>query len=794
LSLRARFGLWLGAVAVLGAVFLTTVAGRMRVETDLLAMLPQVDRDAVAESAARRLGDTGGRTALFLVGADAFAPARAAAQVFAEALQASGAFAQVRLQPDYDPAALDALYAPHRAGLLSDRQRAWLVAGEPRPLVREALSALYTPAGLLRARPFADDPLNLYGDFLAQQLPGGGRVRLRDGVLAVPAGDRDHVLVMAALDGSPFDAQVQDRAEPAIAGAIAAARAQVPGAAILSSGVIRHAAANATRAKGEISVFGSVSLLGVVLAVLLTFRSPRPLLLTLASLGVGVMAGLTACHYLFDPVHLMTLVFGSTLIGVAVDYSIHYFADQFRHAHAWAPEATLRHVGPAILIGMLSTAVGYQAFLLPPFPGLRQMAVFSVVGVAAACACVLLAYPVLANRRPAAHRPAILRLAARLGRWRAPRGRALATVLALLAALIAAGLVRLQFVDDIRALPASPPWLQQEEARVRELLRNASDTRFFLVEGADADAVLQAEEALRARLDGLVAAGTLGSYQAITRAVPSAARQRENQALLARHVYAVDGVLPQVLREAGYPEARIQAARAAFAAQPAPLALAPWLASPASVSLRPLWLGDTGRGHASAVTLGGVTDVAPLRAAAEGLPQVRFVDRVSAISGLMARYRRIAMACLAGAFAIIGGVLALRYGWRAGLPLLAAPAGGAALTLATLGLLGVDASLFNILALLLVLGMGVDYAVFMREGAGARTTVVMAILLAGLMTELSFGMLAFSATPFIRSIGLTVVLGVAYTFVLALLCAFPAPEHNSAAAESGVPGAPAQRR
>jgi predicted exporter len=98
-----------------------------------------------------------------------------------------------------------------------------------------------------------------------------------------------------------------------------------------------------------------------------------------------------------------------------------------------------------------------------------------------------------------------------------------------------------------------------------------------------------------------------------------------------------------------------------------------------------------------------------------------------------------------------------------------APLGGAALTLATLGLTGVSANLFNVLALLLVLGMGVDYAVFMREGRHARATVIMAILLAGLMTLLSFGLLAGSATPFIRSLGLTVALGVSYTFVLALL-------------------------
>lgn len=778
MSLRARFGLWLAAVAALGAVFALQVAGQMRIETDLLAMLPEVDRDPVVERSVRAMGETAGRNALFLVGAGPFAESAAAARSFADALRDSGAFAAVRLEADYDARALDRLYAPHRHALLSDTHRAWLQAGAAERLVQAALRALYTPAGLLRARPFAEDPLNLYGDFLTQQIPAGGQVRLREGLLVAPGPGEGRVVVTAELRGSPFATAEQARAEPAIDAAIAAVRQAYPDAEVLSSGVIRHAAANSARAKGEVQAFGTVSLIGVILAVLLVFRSPRPLALTLMSLSVGVMASLTACHFLFERVHLMTLVFGSTLIGVAVDYSIHYFADQFRHRGDWPAEDTLRHVGPAILLGMLATALGYQAFLLPPFPGLRQMAVFSVVGVAAACACVLLAYPLLANRRPAPHRPWLLGFTARLGTLSLPRGaRAWALALPLAAATLA-GLWQLRFVDDIRTLPASPAWLQAEEAAVREALGSAADTRFFLVEGADAQATLQAEEALRARLDALVAQGALTGYQAVTRALPSLQRQRENHAGLAAQVYAPDGALARLLRQVGYAEAAIQAARAAFPAQPALLTLEAWLADPASRTLRGLWLGETARGHASAVKLGGIRDVAALRALAAQLPGVRFVDRVEAISTMMGRYRHIASACLAAAYAVIGLVLMLRYRPGPGLRLLAAPIGGAVLTLATLGLAGVAANLFNVLALLLVLGMGVDYSVFMREGERSRGTVIMAILLAGLMTLLSFGMLAFSATPFIRSIGLTVLLGVTYTFVLSLLCAFPRAAHN----------------
>lgn len=792
-SLRARFALWACGVAVLGAVYAAGVAGKLRIETDILAMLPEVERDALVENAVRALSDATGRRTLFLVGAPDFAAARDAAGALATALVQSGAFARVRHAVTLDAAALDALYGPHRAALLSDRHRHWLQAGADERLYQDALRALYTPAGWLGARAFADDPLNLYGDFLAQQIPRSGNLRLQDGVLAASGGGREYVLVSAESDTNPFAFSEHGRVEPAIVAAIEGLARQHPHAEVLSSGVVRHAAAGSARGKAELAAFGTVSLLGILLLIAFTFRGPRPLLLTLLSLAVGAGAALTACHFLFDRLHLITLVFGSTLTGVTVDYSIHYFADQFRYRDAWDPRDTLRHVGPAILIGMLATVLGYQALLLPPFPGLRQMAVFSIVGIGAACATVLLAYPMLANRRPAAHRPAALGLARGLETLRAPSLARREVRLAALALLVltAWGLSRVEFADSVRALQSSPDWLQQEEARVRELLGGAQDSRFFLVEGATAEAALQAEEALRVSLDALVARGALAGYQAVSRALPSQRRQRENLELLARHVRVEGGALPRILREAGYPEAAIRA-RLAHQQAPAPLTPAAWLESPVSAPLRGLWLeaasAPLGRGFATAVTLNGISDAAALEALGTQRPGVHFVDRVARISDVLRRYRHLASVCLLAAYALIGAVLALRYGARTGLLLLVAPVGGAALTLAVLGAAGAAVNLFNILALLLVLGMGVDYAVFMREGGTSRATVIMAILLAGAMTLLSFGMLAFSATPFIRSLGLTVLLGVSFTFALALLTS--APNNGAPTARPVAPSTP----
>jgi predicted exporter len=787
MTLRVRFLAWALAMAAIAAVFGLTIQRDASLETDVLAMLPAADRDPAVEASARRLTGATGRKLLFLVGAADPAQARSAAGLLAERLREAGdVFSGVNLELRFDSAAIDALYAPHRGQLLSGDDRRRLRHGQGDALAQDALQALYTPAGWVQLRPFADDPLGLYGRFLSAQAPTFGRLHYEGGVLRATHDGRHYVLVTAETAGSPFAGNVQQPAMERIRAARQSVRERFPDSEILASGVLLHADANSRRAQQEISTFGSLSLIGVLLLLIVTFRSLRPLLLTLLSLGCGVLTALTACLLLFDRVHIVTLVFGSTLIGVAVDYSFHYFSDRFRQTGAWQPQETLRHVGPAILIGALTTALGYQAFLLPPFPGLRQFAVFSVAGVAAACACVLLAYPLLAGRGPPQHHPAVLRAAIALVRLRASWQPNRFTWLsaAALAALTALGLWQLQFVDDIRALQSPPATLVEQDARVHAILGHAPDTRFFLVRGATAEDVLQSEERLREKLDALVAAQALAGYSAVSRALPSRARQLEDHRLLAESVYAPDGALPKLLTALGYPPQDVARYRAVL--PPAPEVLQPerWRASPASAALRDLWLDDFGDAPATAVTLSGLRDVAAARTAADLLPGVQFVDRVESISQLMQRYRNIALLCLGGAYLVIALGLTARYGLRAGLRLLAAPVAAALFTLAALGLAQIPASLFNVLALVLVLGFGIDYSVFLHEGRIARHTALAAILLAGMTTLLAFGMLSFSATPFIRSIGLTVVIGVSFTFVLALLCSAPEPGDKVTAPDS----------
>jgi predicted exporter len=272
-------------------------------------------------------------------------------------------------------------------------------------------------------------------------------------------------------------------------------------------------------------------------------------------------------------------------------------------------------------------------------------------------------------------------------------------------------------------------------------------------------------------LDGLIDKGSLQSYQAVSKFVPSRSRQELAHRLLGSQVYAPHALLDRVLDKLEFPAAAIERRRAEFAANLEPLQLEQWLQSPSAESLRNLWLGKVGERYASIVALGGIRDVEPL--AALKIANVRLVDRVASTSAVLSQYRRIMSWLLTVIYVVAGGVLAVRFGWRAAPRMLLPSAFATLLTVGIFGWIGVSLNLFVLLGLWLVLGLGIDYGIFLKHGQDtldrkSRATAVLSVTLSACTTLLAFGPLAFSATPFIHSIGLTLLCAIMLSWVLVM--------------------------
>src|SRR5438477_2323026 len=119
--IRRRTIVWAVAVAgVISAAALVFARGGV-IETNLLALLPNVARHPATEEAAAKLGESGARRCIFLIGAGSADAAKASSRRFADVLSAGGAFREVRVEfPSPDPRLVREVYASYRFQLLAD--------------------------------------------------------------------------------------------------------------------------------------------------------------------------------------------------------------------------------------------------------------------------------------------------------------------------------------------------------------------------------------------------------------------------------------------------------------------------------------------------------------------------------------------------------------------------------------------------------------------------------------------------------------------------------------------------
>ncbi|HVH90331.1 MAG TPA: hypothetical protein VM783_02970, partial [Candidatus Acidoferrum sp.] len=136
--------------------------------------------------------------------------------------------------------------------------------------------------------------------------------------------------------------------------------------------------------------------LGIIVLMWFTFHSLKSIALMMLSVGIGCFGALSVCWLLFERIHLLTLVFGASLIGGAQDYGTYFLCNRLAaDAQPFDSWQLLRRLLPALVLTLVTTVIGYMGLALTPFPGLRQMAVFSALGLIFAWLTVVFWFPAL---------------------------------------------------------------------------------------------------------------------------------------------------------------------------------------------------------------------------------------------------------------------------------------------------------------------------------------------------------------------------------------------------------------
>lgn len=745
---------------------------RMAPDTDILALLPVQERDPILQKSFSHMVDAAQQRVVVLIGAPDWQVAKDAAGAYRQQLQQAGNPAILQISNLNEQTQTDWLqsFQRHRNVLMASGQEAQLRQQSPQYWLETAQRALYSPFGGPKLGSWRDDPFGLFAAWVqerAQETP----VRPRDGWLYVSAQNMHYVLLPLTLSQPAFSLVAQQQAIPLLAKARAAALKSANGVEVITAGVVLHAAHAGEQAGNEVSTIGIGSLAGIVLLMWFSFRSFKPIVLVLLSIGIGCLGAMSVCSLLFDRIHIMTLVFSASLIGVAQDYGLYFLCSRL-HADARLPSRTLlRQILPGLVLTLITTVIGYMGLAMTPFPGLRQMALFSALGLVFAWLTVVFWFPGMVaggSLKSGALVGINHRLLLRWPLLRLNPGSALALIL--FAIISAIGCARLGVNDDIRLLQNSPKYLIDDQIKLSRILDAPTPVQFFLLRAPSSEALLQREEQLKAQLAPLIAQGRLGGVQAISNWVPSLATQNARRALLNDKLLNDGGPLAQLAQQLEESPDWVATTRSDLLSNAQPLLVDGFLRSPASEPWRHLWLGQSGKADfASIIALRGLqrASLPELQQIATRVPGVQWVDKVGEISSVLGRYRQNMGWVVLASYALVYVLMLPRYGratWRALLPTALASVA----TLAILGYSGQALQLFHILALMLLLGVGVDYGIFIQEHPNRREAAPwLTIGLSASNTILSFGLLGLSHTPALQAFGLTMLLGTALVWLIA---------------------------
>ncbi|WP_169902767.1 MMPL family transporter [Paraferrimonas sedimenticola] len=720
------------------------------IDTDFMALLPDSERSPLAQLAVEDAARKMERRLLFIIESDDEQQAKAAAVQW-QAYLDNWEFV-TRIDSQRQQMQMFELLFPARYQLLDSSARQWLEAEQHQQVTQRALQSIYSPFSGVTANELSQDPWLLFRNF-SNQGAEKNRFSLVQGQLLSNQNGRFQFFIQGELAASPYQFETHEKIQHLMSEASRLQRET--GVDIYYQGVGFFVEEAAAAAQSEISIIGGGSLAAVVILILSVFRSVRPLALCLFSVGTGVLSALFATVVVFGSVHSFTLVLGASLIGVSVDYAFHYLSLRACTINAWRPHSAIQKLKPVLLLGLVSSCLAYSGLGLTGFPALIQLALFSSVGLSAALLAVLLIYPQL-TQSPAQHNPinfarAIHEIVERYGSSRFNVG-----LIGLLLIVSAFGLQRLEFNDDVRHLQSASERLIKHEQAVTALTGFDQSQQWLVLLGSTQEDLRQAEQELENQLQDFIKKGTISGFNSVHQFVPSTALQQQNYLLSEQLIEKQSADIQASLgldRIVQLPE--FQAVT--------------WQQVEQAAAGLPYLAGQLEQGtHYSIITLQGLHPDSTINGLKTDIPgvQVLFVARAQEVSALMHHYRYQVLLLVAIACALVFGLLTIKLTIKDAFAVVTPPLFACLLALAVPGLLGISANLFNVVALLLILGISLDYSLFLRFH-GDQVHSTMAVLLAGITTLLSFGLMGLSSNFAVSSFGMTISVGILASWLLA---------------------------
>lgn len=649
-------------------------------------------------------------------------------------------------------------YEKYHNNLLSNQTRKYLINKQYDKVEENAYEALYNPI-IPPVGSIEDDPFLLLTDFVMNlnknsQAPSNFTpIQLNDKYYSLIMLDVDKEL---ALSPTVLNKEVKKLVD-------LQKEFSKNGTKVYLTGAPIHSYFASSHSIFEINLICILSTLFVIGLVFWYFGSLFPLIPIGLSIGLGIYAGYCMTALVFKNIHILTFVFSTTLIGVCVDYSLHYFVAL---KEGKTGTEVIKDIFKSLTVSLITTVSAFLILLFADFILLRQISIFTITGLVTVYGIIVLWYPLLekigldykpnnTNSLDARQNFSLLGRESERGvelnkyNMNSLLSRIFNThetvhaskhlyIFASLSLFIIILLILrpIHFDDNIKNMYTPPKTLLKAEKLFTEIAGTNGDTSIFVVKGNNLEDLLQKEEEIADMLNGT-------EYQALSKYVPSEKRQKSNQTLRKELYRAKLNDFAIFLPTQKRSQLISQNYGNNFLS-----------ASNDFEFMKKNFLIDK---NTSIMVVSGYNG--------EKIDGVRIINFQKDISAQIKHCRRVCLGLLIPIFGLLYLLLTKIYDKKSGLKILLPSICAVALVFGILGLFGCPINLFHLLAIFLIIGFGLDYSVFRftnPEKAGDS------VFLSCITTVFSFALLAFAGFKLISSLGTVLALGLLSSYIFSL--------------------------
>ena len=500
------------------------------------------------------------------------------------------------------------------------------------------------------------------------------------------------------------------------------------------------------------------------------YRSFRLFFIAMLPLASAIIAALTITNIVFHQVHGIIIAFGITLLGVSLDYPVHLFS---HHTKLKKPQQTILSIWPTLRLGVITTALAYLAMLGTGFSGLSQLSIFAISGLVVALLVTRWIAPLWIDKnftKPEHHYLLSLSQLKFTSNSKVYTG--LLTIL--FCTLIISYNYDAVWSKNISDLSPIPEKAKRLDKELRHSVGAPDVNHVFILKDKNSETLLQRTEELKNKLRPLQKEKLINNIFSVTDFIPSQKtqslyqRQLPDRETLQANLNVASSDLPF---KAGFFRPFINDIEKSKTLHP--LDVETILTMPQGKHLQQD-LFFKNKQWVSIVRLTGVSDESDLLSWLENKPNIQpyYLNLRQATSSLMTDYQKTALyRLLLGSFIIALILLSVRPALRAGIILLPVML-AVLLSVSIQIMLGTSLTLFHILALLLIIGIGLDYSLFFDRSWSSIDDYLQrlhGIFISAASTLITFGILSFSDIPVLSALGQTVTFGVLGCFVLTLI-------------------------